>query len=106
MGHTNEHNILDKHQFGFRTNSRTDNAIFKMISEILSSLNHGLLVDGIFCNLQKAFDCVSHRILLSKLKYYGITGKHYELYRSYMDGRHHRTSLSSACNNNNKLLSG
>jgi hypothetical protein len=40
---------------------------------------------------------------LSKLKYYGIAGKHYEIYKSYLDGRHQRTSLSSAYNNN-KLL--
>ena len=55
------------------------------------------------CNLQKAFDCESHKILLSKLKY-GITDKHYELYRSYLDGRYQRTALSSVYNNN-KLLS-
>jgi hypothetical protein len=73
LGHLNECNILSKHRFTFRTNSRTDNAIFKPISEI-NSLNHGLLVGRILCDLQKAFDCVSHRILLSDLKNYGITG--------------------------------
>jgi len=27
-----------------------------------------------FCDLAKAFDCVSHKIFLAKLYYYGIQG--------------------------------
>jgi hypothetical protein len=32
---------------------------------------------GIFCDFEKAFDCVSHEILLNKLRYYGIKDKQY-----------------------------
>jgi hypothetical protein len=50
-------------------------ATSELTNVILSALNDKLNVAGIFCDLAKAFDCVNHDILLSKLNFYGITGK-------------------------------
>jgi hypothetical protein len=41
-------NILSNQQFGFRANQGTDNAIFRLISGILNSLNQKMLVGGLF----------------------------------------------------------
>jgi hypothetical protein len=51
-------NIRSNDQFGFRANQGTENAIFRLITEIFNSLNHKTPVSGIFCDLEKAFDCV------------------------------------------------
>ena len=45
------------------------------------------------CDLEKTFDCVNHDILLSKLKFYGISDKDLTLNQSYMDNRHFRTAI-------------
>jgi hypothetical protein len=39
--------------------------------------NNELISGGIFCDIEKPFDCVNHNILLAKLKFYGINGTDY-----------------------------
>jgi hypothetical protein len=54
-------------------------AMFKLLNNILHALNNKAYVGGIFCDLEKAFDCVNHDLLMNKLKLYGIVGNAYDL---------------------------
>jgi len=53
------------------------------------------LVGGLFCDLQKAFDCVDHDILLSKMKFYGISGSTGKLMKSYLRQRYQRVVINN-----------
>jgi hypothetical protein len=53
------------------------------------------LVGGIFCDLQKAFDCVNHNILLTKLECYGVTGTILKLTKSYLEGTYQKVILDN-----------
>ena len=65
LKHLTNYNIFSTEQFGFRLGLRTDNATYKLTTEILNAMDNKLLVGGIFCDLEKAFVCVNPDILLS-----------------------------------------
>ena len=46
--HSSKNNTLAEEQFGFRTRSTTNNAIYKLTNEILEALNNKIMVGGIF----------------------------------------------------------
>jgi len=48
-------------------------ATYALLNNIQLSLDKKWFVGGIFCDSQKAFDCVNHNVLLEKITYYGIT---------------------------------
>ena len=98
-----ENNILVPEQFGLREKFSTDMAIYTFLNSVLSSLENKLLVGGVFCDFQKAFDSVNHNILLSKLEYYGISGLATKLMKSYLSERYQRVVLKE--NSSNKRTS-
>jgi hypothetical protein len=95
MKHIKKNNILRAEQFGFRVTSSTEKASYKLIDDIFNALNNKLTVGGIFCNLQKAVDCINQNILIAKLVFYGITGVTYSLIKSYLQGRYQRVVLNN-----------
>jgi hypothetical protein len=106
--HIKNNNILSNHQYGFRSDPSSEHAIYNLINEILKALDDKVLVGGIFCDLNKAFDCVNHKVLLSKLKFYGVVFKVNTLLESYLYGRYQRvvTNRKSVHSSWGKIVSG
>ena len=91
----NINNILAVEQFGFRTSSSTEQASFNFNNNILNEFKTKNNVGGIFFDLQKAFDCVNHDILLNKLEFYGIRGRFFQLIKTYLHSRYQRIFLNN-----------
>jgi hypothetical protein len=64
-------------------------------------MNERKVVLSIFCDLQKAFDCANHKILETKLEFYGITGSVLKLIKSYLEGRYQTVILDNNLPNSN-----
>jgi hypothetical protein len=79
--------------FGFRKGVATADVIFKLTNDILNSLNNKAMAGRIFCDLEKAFDCVNHDLLLSKLPYYGISGKAKLFLEPYLQNIYQRVQI-------------
>ena len=82
-----KNNILYKYQFGFRRQHSTNHAVITLVEKITNALDKGKIVVGCFLDLKKAFDTVNHRILISKLRKYGIRGHILQWFESYLKNR-------------------
>lgn len=80
-------NILYDNQFGFQAGHSTDHAIVKLVNEISKAFDENKYMLGIFIDLSKAFDTVDHKILLEKLKNYGINNSNIRWFERYLSNR-------------------
>ena len=79
-----KNNIFNEHHFGLRTNRSTESAVTYLTDNIQREIDKGKLVGAVFLDLSKAFDTVSHAVLISKLPSYGISGQPLELLSNYL----------------------
>ena len=81
----NENNLLYRSQYGFRTRHSCENAVSELVSVILKGHETQKSTVAVFIDLSKAFDTLSHSILLQKLDRYGIRGIVNDWFKSYLE---------------------
>ena len=67
-----KHKLLTTTQCGFQAKLSTTHALLDVITSYFENIKDNLFTGLILLDLAKAFDTVSHDILLSKLDHYGI----------------------------------
>ena len=85
--HLDSFNLLSEYQWGFRKHSSTEDLLLNMTERWRHAIDNGKSVVVLFIDFQKAFDSVSHPILLRKLAACGISGELLEYLGSYLSGR-------------------
>ncbi len=71
-------------QYGFRTEHSTELAALELVDRVMVEMDTNNTPISIFLDLSKAFGTINHKILLDKLKYYGIDGLAHNLIESYL----------------------
>ena len=85
--------LIYNSQYGFRPKHLCENAVSELLSVVLKGYELNKSTVAVFLVLSKAFDTLSHEILLDKLDHYGIRGVANEWFRSYLSNR----TLHSKC---------
>lgn len=80
-------NLISPTQHGFFKARSTSTNLFGYTEELHRSMDIMQQTDVIYTDFSKAFDSVNHRILISKLKTAGISGKLLQWLESYITGR-------------------
>ena len=76
--------LLSDYQFGFRSNRSTELAVTYFTDLIRKEADCGKATGAVFIDLSKAFDTVSHSVLLNKLSLYGIQDTELQWFTDYL----------------------
>ena len=102
-----ENNFLYKNQFGFRKGMGSRDAVVGFVNGCLSVFESGEHCVVIFLDLSRAFDCVSHSILLRKLEcVYGFDHCSLSLIKSFLSDRFQRVNCNGKISDNLQVERG
>ena len=87
LEHLERNNLLSQIQFGFRAKYSTTDALLYATEKIRSDIDNNKMVAAAFLDLSKAFDSISHEILLEKLENLGFDQIAISLIGSYLSNR-------------------
>ena len=79
--------IFSKYLGGFRKGHSTQHCLLFMLEKLKEALDKGLTTGILLTDLTKAFDCISHDLLIAKLQAYGFSKMSIKLVYDYRSGR-------------------
>ena len=107
-GFLNYHNLLYKHQYGFRANFNCSHPVMHFCEKVYDALNQkpSLTNLAIFIDLKKAFDTVDHSILIKKLEHFGIRGIPNKWFYNYLSDREQFVSVHGVDSESSRMVCG
>ena len=97
---------LSPYLFGYRKGYGTQHCLLVMIEMWRKALDEKKVAGAILTDLSKAFDCLSHDLLIAKLEAYGFDKSALELIYDYLKNRMQRTKVNGSYSSWRELLSG
>lgn len=88
--------IFSKFLCGYRRKHSTQHALLSMLRKWQTCIANKDKVGAILMDLSKAFDCLSHKLLIAKLEAYGFGKRSLEFLLSYLSNRKHRVRIGNS----------
>ena len=101
-----DNNLFYSSQYGFRSLHSTELASLELIDRVFQHLDTGQLPLSVFLDLSKAFDTLTHLILLHKLKFYGLSNTPLKWFESYLYGRQQFVDFDGSASNTAMINTG
>ena len=98
--------LLSKYQCGFRKGYNTQYCLLAMLEKWKSSVDKGSSFGALLTDLSKAFDCLSHELLIAKLHAHGFSLNALRLVHSYLTNRKQRTKINNKYSSREEILFG
>ena len=89
-------NILSKYQCSFRKGYNAQHCLITLIEKWKKSVNNGGSFGALMTDLSKAFDCLSHELLIAKLNAYGFDNKSLKLIYNYLSNHKQRVKINES----------
>ena len=87
---------LSPYLFGYRKGHSTEQCLLIMIEAWNKAIDENCSAGGILTDLSKAFDCLSHELLIAKLEAYGFGKAALKFIYDYMENRKQRTKVNGS----------
>ena len=98
--------ILSKFQCGFRKGYGAQHCLLMMLDTWKEATDNNRAFGTLLTDLSKAFDCLSHDLLIAKLHAYSLDLASLKILKDYLTNRKQRTKVDSSCSFWGKILSG
>lgn len=92
-------NLFTSQQYGFIPNRSTELAALELMDRNINAMNNNDTPFNIYLDLSKAFDSLDHKLLISKLKFYGLHEHSLKLIQNYLSERSQYVQLDSNTSN-------
>ena len=87
--------IFDQYLCAFRKGHGCQTTLLRLLEDWKGALDKNEYAAAVLMDLSKAFDCLPHDILLSKLSAYGLKNESVQLLNSYLSGRKQQVKLNN-----------
>ena len=88
--------LLSKHQLCYKKGHITQTALIGVLEDARWAIEQRTVTILVLFDFSKAFDCIPHKLLLTKLQMMGITGISLRWFFNYLQGRQQAVRITRA----------